>query len=150
MDDPDNPSKPQERSLRMQTVSYPQKEVQRTSHHFPTFSKVLFKQQRQRQDVPTLAKEGRVDLQEMPKENEGLCFSYLCGSTTISSVLQQWPRSLVPEVMVSGLDLFQNPYFVFVTFSTALKVFSPRGKGKHRLCRVQCRACGRQCYGPKV
>jgi len=135
MDDPDNPSKPQERSLRMQTVSYPQKEVQRTSHHFPTFSKVLFKQQRQRQDVPTLAK--------------GLCSCYLFGSMIIiTSVLHQWPKSLIPQVMVYGFDLFQNPSFVFLRFSIALEVFTPGAKAKHRLCRVECRACGRRCYVP--
>lgn len=44
---------------------------------------------------------------------EGLCFSYLFGTIIIiTSVLHQWPKSLVPEVMGSGLNLFQNPTFV--------------------------------------
>ena len=40
----------------------------------------------------------------------------------ISSVLHHWPKNLVSQVMVSGFDLFQNPSFVFVIFSTALEV----------------------------
>ena len=92
--------------------------------------------------------ERRIKLHEMLKEIQGLCLSYVFRSIIVTSVLHQWRKSVVPEVMVSGLDLFQKPSFVVVTLSVALELYKPRAKAKHRLCRVQCRACGRQCYGP--
>ena len=56
----------------------------------------------------------------------GLCFSYFFGTIIITRrVLHPWPKSFVPEVMVPGFDLFQNPTFVVVTFSAALEVFTP-------------------------
>ena len=60
--------------------------------------------------------------EELGKE-EGLCFSYLFDSIIrlSTSVLPQWPKSLVPEVMVSGFYLFQSPSYVVVTFSIALE-----------------------------
>jgi len=82
------------------------------------------------------------------RQLKGLCFSYLFGSIIITSVLRQWPKSLISKHMVSGFLLFQNPSFVVVTFSIPLKVFTPRGKGKHLLCRLQCQTFGKQCYGP--
>ena len=89
-----------------------------------------------------------MDDPDNPSKPQGLCFSYLFSSIIITSVLHQWPKSLVPEVVVYGFDHLQNPSFVVVTFSTALEVFTPRAKRKHRLCRVQCQACRKQCYGP--
>ena len=44
--------------------------------------------------------------------------------------MHQWLKSLVHEVMVYSLELFQNPSFVVVTLSTAMEVFNPRAKGK--------------------
>ena len=82
------------------------------------------------------------------RELEGLCFSSLFCSIKITSVLHQWPKSLVHEVMVSGLDFFLNPSLVVVTLSSAMEVFNPRAKGNHCLSRVQCLTCVRQCYGP--
>ena len=76
-------------------------------------------------------------MQEEREQLEGLYFSYLFGSIIITSVLHQWPKSLFPEVMVSGFDLFQNPSTVVVIFTTALEVLTPGAKGKHGLCRVQ-------------
>ena len=72
----------------------------------------------------------------------GLCFSYLFGSIIITRDQREWPKSLTPEVTVSGLDLS-----LVVTFSTALEVFTTGAKGKHDLWRVQCRACVRQSQG---
>ena len=41
------------------------------------------------------------------KRAKGLCFSYMFGSKIITSVLHQWPKSLIQEVMVSGFDLLK-------------------------------------------
>ena len=82
------------------------------------------------------------------RELEGLCFSSLFCLIKITSVLHKWPKSLVHEVMVSGLDFFLNPSLVVVTLSSAMEVFNPRAKGNHCLSRVQCLTCVRQCYGP--
>jgi len=60
------------------------------------------------------------------EDDEGLYFRYLFGSIIIASVLRQRPKSLVPEVMVSGLDLFQNASFVIVPFSISLESFNSR------------------------
>ena len=59
---------------------------------------------------------------EMLEKEIGLCFSYLFCSIVITSVLYQWPKSLVHEVMVFGLNLFMNPSFVVVTLGTAMEV----------------------------
>ena len=55
----------------------------------------------------------------------GFCFSYVFFLIIISSVLYQCPKSLVLEVMVSGMDFFQNAFFVVLLFSTTLEVFDP-------------------------
>ena len=55
-------------------------------------------------------------MQELGQRQEGLCFSYLFCLIIINSVLHQCLKSLVPEVMVSGMDLFQNPAFVVLLF----------------------------------
>ena len=81
------------------------------------------------------------------EDDEGLYFSYQFGSMIITSVLNQWPKSLLPKDMVSSFHLFQNPSNVVLTFSTTLEVFTPLAKGRHYLCRVQCRACERHCFG---
>ena len=39
------------------------------------------------------------------KKSKGLCFSYVFCLIIISRVLHKCPKSLLPEVMVSGLDL---------------------------------------------
>ena len=85
---------------------------------------------------------------DMLEKGTGLCFSSLFCSIIITTVLHQWPKSLVHDVMVSGLDFFQNPSLVVVTLSSAMEVFNPRAKGNHCLSRVQCLTCVRQCYGP--
>ena len=47
-------------------------------------------------------------LQEKVEQTDGLCFRYLSDSIIITSVQHQRPKSLIPDVMVSGFDLFQN------------------------------------------
>ena len=86
----------------------------------------------------------KLGLSSLYEDDEGLYFSYQFGSIIITSVLHQWPKRLVSEVVLSGLEFFHNPSFIVELFSTALAVFTPRAKGKHRLCPVQCRACRRQ------
>lgn len=53
----------------------------------------------------------RIKLQEQTKELEGLCFSYLFGSIITTRDLHEWPKSLTPEVTVSGLDLSPESLF---------------------------------------
>ena len=69
--------------------------------------------------------ETRLKLQETLEKIEGLCLSYVFSTTIVTSVLHQWRKNLVPEVMVSGLNLFQNPSFVVVTLSAALELSKP-------------------------
>ena len=59
-------------------------------------------------------------LQKGLQRQRGLCFIYVFCLIIISSVLYQCPKSLVPEVMVSGMHLLQNPSFVVLLFSTAV------------------------------
>ena len=75
----------------------------------------------------------------MLEEERGLCFSYLFCSIIITSVLHQWPNTLVDEVMVSGLNLFQNPSFVVVTLSTAMEVLTlePKANIVYSGCNVE-------------
>ena len=41
---------------------------------------------------------------------------------------------MVTEVMVSGLDLSQNPSFVVIRHCTALEILTLQAEGKPRLC----------------
>ena len=74
---------------------------------------------------------------EMLEKRRGLCFSSLFCSIKITSVFHQWPQSLVHEVLVSGLDFFQNPSLVVVTLSSAMEVFNPRVTGVLVPCSAQ-------------
>ena len=71
--------------------------------------------------------ENEKKVQDERQRQKGSCFSYLfCLIIIINSFLDQCLQGLVPEVMVSGMDLFQNLSFLVLLFSTALEVFNPR------------------------
>ena len=76
--------------------------------------------------------------QEKLGKMKGLCFPllYLFGIIIIISALHQWPDGWVPDVIVSGLYLFQNPSFIIVHSVFALDILTPRAKGKTSLYRM--------------
>lgn len=68
--------------------------------------------------------------QEKLGKTEGVCFSYLFGMIIITSLLHQWPEGWVPDIIVSGLDLFQNPSFIILTYSIWPRCSDPWSRGQ--------------------